>query len=84
MLTEKALKLNLLAPSGALREGFGNALESLGTTCELANKLGPTLRQLLNNFGNPSELVSNFWLDLDRANLCPLGSIWRFLAIGLQ
>ena len=41
-----ALKLNLLAPSGALWEGFGNALESLGTTCGLANKLGKTLRQL--------------------------------------
>ena len=60
MLTEMALKLNLLAPSGALWEGFGNALESLSTTCELANKLGTILRQL---FGNPSELVSNFWLE---------------------
>ena len=39
MLTEMALKLNLLAPSGALWEGFGNALESLGTTCELQNLL---------------------------------------------
>ena len=55
-----ALKLNLLAPSGALWKGFGNALESLSTTCELANKLGTILRQL---FGNPSELVSNFWLE---------------------
>ena len=46
MLTEKALKSNLLAPSGALRVGFAKALESLGTTCGLANKLGKTLRQL--------------------------------------
>ena len=40
MLTENALKSNLLAPSGNLRVGLGKALESLGTTCGLANKLG--------------------------------------------
>ena len=52
-----ALKLNLLAPSGALWEGFGNDLESLGTTCELANKLGTTLRQL---FGTLQNLSATF------------------------
>ena len=56
-----ALKLNLLAPSGALWEGFGNALESLGTTCELQN--------LLATFGQSEPLhfrqhmaISRYWI----------------------